>query len=194
MGDGPTFIAKHPLLAGLGALAILLPLTIPLLSLNLGQQDIAALPTSTTARRAYDLMSDNFGAGVNGPLIVAVTLGSPAEPRPRSSAGSSAGSRPTRERSATADARRRTSPRPPAWPAMTPIQIDEAGTTAYFNAIATHRAGRDSDRRTGRAPARERDPGGREGHGHDAHVGGSTAGYVDLAARISRSCRCRSSW
>ena len=43
-------IAAHPLLAGLAALAILLPLMIPLLSLNLGQQDTAALSTSTTAR------------------------------------------------------------------------------------------------------------------------------------------------
>ncbi len=61
-------IAKHPALAGLAALAILLPLTIPLLSLSLGQEDVAALSTSTTARRAYDLISANFGPGVNGPL------------------------------------------------------------------------------------------------------------------------------
>ncbi len=71
-------IAKHPAIAGLVALAILLPLTIPLLSLSLGQEDVAALSTSTTARRAYDLISANFGPGVNGPLVVAVTLGSPA--------------------------------------------------------------------------------------------------------------------
>ena len=64
----------------LAALAILIPLAIPLLSLNLGQKDVAALSTSTTARRAYDLISENFGPGVNGPLIVAVSLGSPAQP------------------------------------------------------------------------------------------------------------------
>jgi RND superfamily putative drug exporter len=44
-------IARHPLLAGLAALAILIPLTVPLLSMTLGQQDVAALSTSTTARR-----------------------------------------------------------------------------------------------------------------------------------------------
>ena len=77
--SGRTDIAKHPLIAGLAALAILIPLTIPLLSLNLGQQDIAALSTSTTARQAYDLISENFGPGVNGPLLVAVSLGSPAQ-------------------------------------------------------------------------------------------------------------------
>ena len=54
-------IAKQPVVAGLVALAILIPLTIPLLSLTLGQQDTAALSKSTTARQAYDLMSQNFG-------------------------------------------------------------------------------------------------------------------------------------
>ena len=72
-------ISKRPALSGLVALAILIPLTIPLLSLNLGQQDTGALSTSTTARRAYDLLSENFGAGVNGPLLIAVSLGSPAQ-------------------------------------------------------------------------------------------------------------------
>ena len=51
------------MVAGLAALAILIPLTIPLLSLTLGQQDTAALSTSTTARQAYDLISENFGRG-----------------------------------------------------------------------------------------------------------------------------------
>src|SRR6266566_5874786 len=50
--------------AVLAALAILIPLTIPLLSLNLGQQDVAALSTSTTARRAYDLLTKSFGPGI----------------------------------------------------------------------------------------------------------------------------------
>ncbi len=72
-------IARYPWIAGLAALAILIPLTIPLLSLNLGQQDTAALSTSTTARKAYDLLAKSFGAGINGPLIVAVSLGTPAK-------------------------------------------------------------------------------------------------------------------
>ncbi len=62
-------LARHPIVGGLAALAILIPLATPLFSLNLGQKDIAALPTSTTARQAYDLLSDNFGPGVNGPLL-----------------------------------------------------------------------------------------------------------------------------
>src|SRR5581483_8634783 len=71
-------IAKQPLIAGLAALAILIPFTLPLFSLTLGQQDIGALSTSTTARQAYDLISKNFGPGTNGPLLIAVSLSSPA--------------------------------------------------------------------------------------------------------------------
>src|SRR6202042_303458 len=61
-------VAGHPVIAGLAALVILIPLAIPVLSLNLGQKDVGALSQSTTARQAYDLISQNFGAGVNGPL------------------------------------------------------------------------------------------------------------------------------
>jgi RND superfamily putative drug exporter len=100
-------IAKRPLLAGLLALAILLPLTIPLLSLTLGQQDVAALSSTTTARRAYDLISKNFGPGVNGPLLVAVSLGSPAKLRRRRA------SRRSRRYRSIRRARSRTSTRSP---------------------------------------------------------------------------------
>src|SRR5262249_15037456 len=114
-------IAKRPLLAGLAALAILLPLTIPLLSLTLGQQDVAALSTSTTARRAYDLISQGFGPAVTAPLLVAVSVGSPAE-----SAGDPRLQKLQQEVAATHGVA-----------TVTPAQIDKAGTTAYFNAIAT---------------------------------------------------------
>ncbi len=62
------------------ALAILLPLTIPFFSLQLGQEDIGATPKDTTERQAYDLLASGFGPGYNGPLLVAVSLGTPAKP------------------------------------------------------------------------------------------------------------------
>ena len=107
-------VASHPVLAGLAALAILIPLAIPLLSLNLGQKDVAALSTSTTARRAYDLISENFGPGVNGPLLVAVSLGTPRGLLGARPATGLVGQRPARQRPAAADAARRTSRRPRA--------------------------------------------------------------------------------
>ncbi|MFI9078431.1 MMPL family transporter [Streptomyces sioyaensis] len=51
---------------GLGAVAI------PAASLELGLPDDGAQPTHTTQRKAYDLLSDGFGPGFNGPLMLVV--------------------------------------------------------------------------------------------------------------------------
>jgi uncharacterized membrane protein YdfJ with MMPL/SSD domain len=74
------FVTSRPWRSVALALAILLPLIIPFLSLDLGQEDIGATPKSTTERQAYDLLASGFGVGYNGPLVVAVDLGSPAKP------------------------------------------------------------------------------------------------------------------
>ena len=183
-------VASRPVVAALAALAILIPLAIPLLSLNLGQKDVAALSTSTTARRAYDLISENFGPGVNGPLIVAVSLGSPAQPSPGGSSSSSSGS----SGSSSSDSRA-TDPRlqalqkdvsaTPGVAAITPVQIDKAGTTAYFNAIAKTGP---ADQATANLVSNLRSsviPSAEEGTNMSAYVGGTTAANVDLASEIS---------
>jgi uncharacterized membrane protein YdfJ with MMPL/SSD domain len=74
------FVTGHPGLTVLGALLLLAPLLVPFRSMELGQEDIGATSTSTTERQAYDLMSAGFGVGYNGPLLVAVELGTPATP------------------------------------------------------------------------------------------------------------------
>ena len=66
------FVIRRPLMVllvgviGLGAIAV------PAASLELGLPDDGVKPTSTTERRAYDTLSDGFGAGFNGPLLVVV--------------------------------------------------------------------------------------------------------------------------
>ncbi len=186
-------IAKQPLIAGLAGLAILIPLTIPLLSLSLGQQDVAALSTSTTARRAYDLIAQSFGPGVNGPLIVAVSLGSPAKASSSSgsqgSSGSSSSSGGSQADPRASDPRLQALQKDvssaPGVAAITPIQIDQAGTTAYFNVISKTGPAKKAttalvdDLRSSVIPAAEK------GTDMRADVGGSTAGYDDLASRIS---------
>jgi RND superfamily putative drug exporter len=162
-------IAKQPIIALVAALAILIPLTIPLLSLSLGQQDVAALSTSTTARRAYDLISKNFGPGVNGPLLIAASLGSPAT-------GSSDPRLQTLQKDVSST---------PGVAAITPIQIDKAGTSAYFSAIS--KAG-PADKATTNVVDTLRNsviPTAEHGTNMQASVGGSTAGYDDLASKIS---------
>ena len=59
--------------AALG-LTVLLVLTAPVVSMRLGFGDAGNRPDSDTARRAYDLVSDSFGAGFNGPVFLAVDL------------------------------------------------------------------------------------------------------------------------
>ncbi|MFE7812670.1 MMPL family transporter [Streptomyces sp. NPDC057433] len=67
-----SFVVRRPVavlllgVVGLGAAAV------PASSLELGLPDDGSQPTSTTQRRAYDLLSEGFGPGFNGPLVVVV--------------------------------------------------------------------------------------------------------------------------
>jgi putative drug exporter of the RND superfamily len=163
-------IAKHPLVTGLLALVILIPLMIPLGSLVLGQQDTAALSTSTTARRAYDLIAKNFGPGVNGPLLIAISLTPPA------TSGSTDPRLETLQKDVAATS---------GVAGVSPMQTDPAGTTAYFNAISKSGPAEGAttrlvdDLRSAVIPKAEK------GTGLKAYVGGSTAAYEDLASDIS---------
>jgi uncharacterized membrane protein YdfJ with MMPL/SSD domain len=79
-GRWAAVVTRHPWWAVVGSLAALVPLIIPVFSLELGQEDIAVAPTSTTERRAYDLVTNGLGVGYNGPLLVAVVLEPVAAP------------------------------------------------------------------------------------------------------------------
>ncbi|MEU5524832.1 MMPL family transporter [Streptomyces sp. NPDC047860] len=65
-------VARRPwafLAAGVATTAVL---AIPVFSIQLGHIGDGADPTSFTDRRAYDLMTDAFGPGSNGPLTVVI--------------------------------------------------------------------------------------------------------------------------
>jgi RND superfamily putative drug exporter len=64
------FVQAHPWSLALGAVALLAVLTIPLFSLRLGFSDAGNLPEESSGRQAYDLLSDGFGPGSNGPLLL----------------------------------------------------------------------------------------------------------------------------
>jgi RND superfamily putative drug exporter len=57
-----------------GATIALLALAAPVLALQVGTPDEGALPETRTERRAYDLVADGFGPGINGPLVIAVDI------------------------------------------------------------------------------------------------------------------------
>ncbi|MEU8717812.1 MMPL family transporter [Streptomyces sp. NPDC093272] len=76
-----SFVVRRPVavlllgVVGLGAAAV------PATSLQLGLGDDGSQPVSTTQRRAYDLLSDGFGPGFNGPLMVVVDAKDSAHPK-----------------------------------------------------------------------------------------------------------------
>ena len=73
-------VRRHPVLISVISLACLVPLIIPVFSLELGQEDIGATDPHTTERKAYDLITDGFGVGFNGPLQVASAMDPVAAP------------------------------------------------------------------------------------------------------------------
>lgn len=66
------FIQRYPWPSALGATALLVLLATPLTSIRLGFGDSGNLPTSTTVRRAYDMIAESFGPGFSGPLYITV--------------------------------------------------------------------------------------------------------------------------
>lgn len=66
------FVARRPVPVLVAALVALGLLAIPALSLRTALPDEGSLSKQDTSRRAYDLLSEAFGPGSNGPLIVVV--------------------------------------------------------------------------------------------------------------------------
>ena len=67
-------VARNAWTYAISVTLFLLAVTAPVLSLQLGFPDEGSLPKSSTERRAYDLVEEGFGPGVNGPLVVAVDI------------------------------------------------------------------------------------------------------------------------
>ncbi|NJP42756.1 MMPL family transporter [Streptomyces sp. PRB2-1] len=65
-----SFVQRHPRSLAALAIAVMAVLAIPTLSLRLGSSDQGNNPTSTTTRKAYDMLADGFGPGFNGPLTI----------------------------------------------------------------------------------------------------------------------------
>jgi len=63
-------IQAHPWPAFILSAGLLILLTIPLLSLRLGFGDAGNRPDTDTSKQAYDLLSEGFGPGFNGSILV----------------------------------------------------------------------------------------------------------------------------
>ncbi|GAA2766943.1 MMPL family transporter [Streptomyces paradoxus] len=65
-------VERRPLRFLSAGVAVVVVLAIPVFSIQLGHIGDGADPTSFTDRRAFDLMTDAFGPGSNGPLTVVI--------------------------------------------------------------------------------------------------------------------------
>lgn len=64
------FVARRPKILSLAAIAAILLVSVPVLSLQLGSSDQGTDPAGSTTRMAYDFLAQGFGPGFNGPLTV----------------------------------------------------------------------------------------------------------------------------
>ena len=137
---------------------VLLVLSMPVHSLELGLSDQSSADKSTTSRQAYDLMTESFGAGSNGPLLVTAGTGDKDE-----LASLRQGLSETEGVAAVGEP-----------------QVSQDGTAAMINVIPEGSPSSDAtadvvdEVRTSVIPR----------SGVDAHVGGSTAQLLDLADLI----------
>jgi RND superfamily putative drug exporter len=66
------FVTRRPLPVLVVGLALLGTLAIPATHMKLGLPDDGSRPSDSTAKQAYDLLTEGFGPGFNGPLTVVV--------------------------------------------------------------------------------------------------------------------------
>lgn len=69
-----SLVLKAPVVFVIGVIGLLGVVAIPAASLALALPDGGSQPSDTTARKAYDIVSQEFGPGRNGPLIIAVDI------------------------------------------------------------------------------------------------------------------------
>jgi putative drug exporter of the RND superfamily len=157
---------RRPGLALMAASAVTIALAAPAAGLELGQPDDRNLSTDATQRQAYDRLSAGFGAGVNGPLAIAVTL--PDD-----------GARPALQRLETGIAADRE-----VADVAAPV-VNRVGDTAVITVTPKHGPQDDATRAlVGRLRA-ETIPSALRGTGVRAYVGGRTARFGDEAEKIA---------
>jgi len=66
---------RHPWLPGIGTVAVLAALAVPVLSLDTGMPSIKVVPPGDTSRQGYELVQQQFGAGAPGALQIVAPAG-----------------------------------------------------------------------------------------------------------------------
>jgi RND superfamily putative drug exporter len=158
-----SLVERRPRTVLLAGLAVLITVATPVLSITLGTADAGTAPSSTTQRKAYDLTTEAFGAGSNGPLLVAVDQN---------------GDPTAADRLATALAET------PDVAKVTAPQVNEAGDTAQIAVIPESSPQSQETVDLVDNLRNEVIPKALEGSDAEAYVGGSTAANEDLASKM----------
>jgi RND superfamily putative drug exporter len=164
-----TVMANKPWTSTIAATLALLFLAAPATSLNLGQPDDSNRPAGDTMRVAYERLSDGFGPGFNGPLVIAVDLKEDSDKQATLESLSSELSNAEGVKS------------------VAPALLNTAEDTAVISVIPTTAP---QDSKTSDLVKQLREeviPAGLEGTGAKAYVGGQTATFDDLATKVQDS-------
>jgi putative drug exporter of the RND superfamily len=165
-------ITGRPWLAIAAGAAILVVFAIPMTDMRLGQPDDGNQSESTTQRQAYDQLSEAFGPGSNGPLLLAVDL---------ATAGPDADADLERLSAAVAETEGVEAPGGADQLAAQPSEDGEMAT------IFVQPTTSPQDERTSELVDRLRDdviPDATEGTDLEVYVGGQTAGFQDFSAKV----------
>lgn len=159
-------IQKRPwpwLVASAGVLVLL---ALPLLDLRLGFSDASNNPESWHTRRAYDLLTDGFGPGFNGPLLLVIEDQDGVDP-------------------AFLDQLAATLRQTEGVAAVEPAHINEAGDTAILQVLPTT-SPQDKDTPDTVRNLRENViPQVVADTGNTVYVGGLTAALIDIGDKIT---------
>jgi putative drug exporter of the RND superfamily len=70
---------RRPAVFALVAALVMIIIALPFFGMRLGSADAGTDPSSTTTRKAYDLLATGFGPGYNGPLELVARIDNPAQ-------------------------------------------------------------------------------------------------------------------
>lgn len=160
------FSQRRPWLVMITGLALLVFLAIPATDMRIGSADAGNGPTSLTSRRAYDLLTEGFGAGFNGPLTVVVDT--------RQATDAQAVER------LAADLREQ-----PGVARVSPPIFNPAGDTGIITVIPGTSPQSEATQDLVHLLRRDVVPPAIQESGVEASIGGPTAAFIDIGDRIS---------
>jgi putative drug exporter of the RND superfamily len=167
-------VQRRPWPFAIGSLIILLALAAPALGMRLGFPDAGNDPPDSLTRQAYDLNTEGFGPGTNGPIQIAAAI-PPSVGGTGGSGGDSNGSQAKAQMDAFANTLRST----PDVAFVTAPRINQAGDAALITVIPKTSP---QDEATEDLVNHLRDdvvPSQFEGTGIDVQIGGVTAALED---------------